>query len=141
MESPVSHRAVAGNAVIVAGFGYRAAAGAESLRDALEAACAQTASGVQPAAINALAAPADKIPLVSKLGQALGVPVIAVDARQLTAMPTQTLSEKSIQNRGTGSVAEASALAGAGNNASLLCLRTVSQDRMATCALAKGTHS
>ncbi|MGP4843124.1 cobalamin biosynthesis protein [Marinobacter sp. 1Y8] len=132
---------MAGNAVIVAGFGYRAAAEAGSLRGALDAACAQIDSGLQPAAITALAAPADKILLVSELGQALGLPVIAVEARQLKAMPTQTLSEKSLQARGTGSVAEAAALAGAGNNASLLCLRTVSQDRMATCALAKGTHS
>lgn len=132
---------MAGDAVIVAGFGYRAAAGVSSLRDAFDAACDQVASSMQSVSITALAAPADKARLVAELGQTLELPVIAVEEHQLTAMPTQTQSENSFQARGTGSVAEAAALAGAGEGATLLCPRVVSQDRMATCALAKGTHS
>ena len=67
----------------------------------------------------------------------LGLPVHAVDAATLSRQETRTQSKPSRAARGTGSVAEAAALAAAGPGARLLAPRVVSQDGLATCALAK----
>lgn len=115
--------------MIVAGFGFRAGAGVASLADAL------AGTGGRP---QALAAPADKAPALAPLAARLGVAVIAVAPGALARAQTLTDSPASRAARGTGSVAEAAALAAAGPGARLLGPRVVSGDRMATCALAEG---
>jgi cobalt-precorrin 5A hydrolase len=131
--------------VIVAGFGFRAAAGLDALRAAL----ATAQHGCPPVEI--LAVPQDKIALVQALADLLaadrvaaragGCPltVIGVSPAALQAMRTPTRSIASIRHRATGSVAEAAALAAAGPGAVLLTSRHISPDRMATCAIARGT--
>ncbi|WP_235532338.1 cobalamin biosynthesis protein [Sphingomonas sp. Leaf20] len=131
--------------VIVAGFGFRAAAGLDALRAAL----ATAQHGCPPVEI--LAVPQDKIALVQALADLLaadrvaaragGCPltVIGVSPAALQAMRTPTRSIASIRHRATGSVAEAAALAAAGPGAVLLTSRHISADRMATCAIARGT--
>ncbi|GAB4262578.1 MAG: cobalamin biosynthesis protein [Pararhodobacter sp.] len=112
--------------MIVAGFGFSTKATLASLHSAYLAAGGGAA---------ALATLADKAGALAPLGAALELPVIAVD----TALPdTITQSERSRAARGTGSVAEACALAAAGPGAYLLGPRAVSDDRLATCALARG---
>jgi cobalt-precorrin 5A hydrolase len=118
--------------MIVAGFGFRAAADL----DALDAALALAQADHPPVTI--LAAPADKIALVERLGAALGLPVTPVAAPDLEAIATPTTSPKSAEIRRCGSVAEAAALAAAGPGARLLTARHISPNRMATCAIAQG---
>jgi cobalt-precorrin 5A hydrolase len=118
--------------VIVAGFGYRSGADAAALRAAL-------ALAAEGRSVDALAAPHDKAALLESLG--LGLPVIAIDPAALVATETLTRSPASLAARGTGSVAEASALAAAGPGARLLGARQLSPDRMASCAIAQGASS
>ncbi len=118
--------------MIVAGFGYRSGADQASLRSALMLAQAGHPS------VTALAAPADKAALLAPLADALAVPLIAVSPEALRAIPTSTRSPASLAARETGSVAEASALAAAGDGARLIAHRHISTDRMATCAIAEG---
>ncbi len=116
--------------MIVAGFGFRAGATAASLRDAL------ARTGGAPGAV---ATAADKAAAPAFRGMAgyLGLPVHAVPAADLAGWPTATRSTASLAARGTGSLAEAAALAAAGPGARLLGPRCISADRMATCALAE----
>lgn len=113
--------------MIVAGFGFRRAATLDSLADAL------AATGGAP---DALATAADKASALAPLAARLGLPVHAVAPEALSAARTRTDSTASRTHRGTGSVAEAAALAAAGPGARLLAARAISSDRMATCALA-----
>ena len=114
--------------MIVAGFGFRRGASADSLRDALA-----RAGGVR--APDRLATGADKAvaPALRALASALGCPVCAIPEAALTDQTTLTASARVRAARGTGSVAEAS-----GPDARLIGPRSVSADRMATCALAEG---
>lgn len=112
--------------MIVAGFGYRSGATPDSLRAAL----ALAQAGAPP--VSHVAAPADKLALLA----ALDLPAIAV---AVAGIDTPTRSPASLAARGTGSVAEAAALAAAGPGACLLVTRRISPDRMATCAIAQGT--
>ncbi|MBO9479014.1 cobalamin biosynthesis protein [Shimia sp. R11_0] len=120
----------------VAGFGFRQSATLDSLRSAL-AACA--VSHDVPA-LAALATPQDKAEteLFKRFAAELALPVIALAPDALQAMETPTQSATVQTLRGTGSVAEASALAAIGINAKLTHKRVVSQDRRATCAIAQG---
>lgn len=117
--------------MIVAGFGFRKGASTDSLRAAL-AACG--------AAPDLLATAADKENSAGLRGLAeeLGVPVHAVPPALLQTQITQTHSPASYAAHGTGSVAEAAALAAAGPGARLIAARQISPDRMATCAMAEG---
>lgn len=115
--------------MIVAGFGYRAGASLQSLRSAL----ALAQAGAPP--VTHVASVADKLPLLA----GLGLPMLAATA--IDAIDTPTRSAASLAARGTGSVAEAAALAAAGPGARLLACRHISPDRMATCAIAEGTRS
>lgn len=115
------------HAVIAAGFGFRAGATRDSLRDAL----ARAAGG---RAVAVLATAEDKAPA---LAAALGRPVTAVSVAEIRAQATLTRSAASLAARGTGSLAEAAALAAAGPGARLLGPRAVSEDGCATCALAE----
>lgn len=140
----------------VAGFGYRSGAEPSSLRAAWEAALAALrAEGLAEggdgwtgdpachgrAGCVLLAAPQDKLAMLQALAAQLGLPVRAVSAMALRAAPTVTHSPASLAARGTGSVAEASALVAAGPGARLLVTRRISADRRASCAIAEGTDS
>jgi cobalt-precorrin 5A hydrolase len=118
--------------LIVAGFGFRSGADMTSLCDVLHLA----QQGLP--AVSALAAPEDKIRLLTALADILGVPVIGIAPQAVCAASPMTFSPASFAARGTGSVAEAVALAAAGPGAVLLGLRHISPDRMATCAIAQG---
>lgn len=117
----------------VAGLGFRQDVTLVSLREALLAAggCGGLA---------ALATVSDKAgaePL-KQLARECGVPIKAVSADVLASVETPTQSKLVTEKFGTGSVAEAAALAAAGPRARLIATRAVSQDRTATAAIAEG---
>lgn len=118
--------------MIVAGFGFRAAATVSSLEDALD----RTGRALE---VHALATASDKAetPAFAAMAALAGLPVLAIDGDRLRAQDTETQSPDSLAARGTGSVAEAAALAAAGPGARLIAPRVVSADKMATCALAQ----
>jgi cobalt-precorrin 5A hydrolase len=117
--------------MIVAGFGFRRAATAESLLDALD-----KARGPQAPALLATAEDKAAAPAFQALSARLGLPIHAVTLDALAQVETPTRSATVRALRSSGSVAEAAALVAAGPGASLLGPRAVSADRMATCALA-----
>jgi cobalt-precorrin 5A hydrolase len=117
--------------MIVAGFGCRAGATLASLDAAL-----RLASGTRHPVL--LAAPVDRLDLVSPLAEKLGLRLIAIEEPLLRSMDTPTRSPVSLAQRGVGSVAEAAALAAAGPGARIVERRRVSPDRHATCAIAEG---
>jgi len=116
--------------MIVAGFGFRSQTTLAALQDAL--AKAGGADGVTHLAT--LAAKAEGL---EPLSQTLGVPVIALAAEALRDQATLTRSGRVEALHGTGSVAEAAALAAAGPGATLRGPRTVSADGTATAAIAE----
>ncbi|WP_026046547.1 cobalamin biosynthesis protein [Sphingomonas sp. PAMC 26621] len=118
--------------MIVAGFGYRSGTALPSC----EAALALAQVGHPP--VTALAAPDDKTDLLAPLAERLGLALFAIPAEALTDVPTRTSSKPSLEARGTGSVAEAAALAAIGEGARLITPRHISPDRRATCAIAEG---
>lgn len=124
--------------MIVAGIGLRADATLDSLLDAV--AMAQSAARGAVREVSALAAPEDKCghPALHALSAKLKLPLVPISDAALRSTPTPTQAERVIAKRGTGSVAEAAALVAAGPKAHLLCPRTISTDRMATCAIAEG---
>lgn len=121
--------------MIVAGFGFRSSAGLSSL----EAALVLARQGLP--AVTHLATASDKAAALAPLAEILGLPVIGIAPEALVSAATITRSCASLKARGTGSVAEASALAAAGAGARLLRPRCLSPDRMATCAIAQGALS
>ncbi|MGR3742837.1 MAG: cobalamin biosynthesis protein [Pseudooceanicola nanhaiensis] len=118
--------------MIVAGFGFRASATVESLVSALD----RAGGGRQ---IDLLATPVDKSrsDIFLRLAKEINVKPHPVHEETLAAQKTLTHSSKVAETRPTGSVAEAAALAAAGPGATLLGPRAVSEDRLATCALAE----
>jgi cobalt-precorrin 5A hydrolase len=121
--------------VIVAGLGFRRGADVAALRAALAA--------LGAVHIDRLATAADKADAAAlrQLAAEMGVMVVAVDAGLMAAQPVVTHSARVIALRGTGSVAEAAALAAAGDGARLIAPRVISSCGMATAALAEGVHS
>jgi len=117
----------------VAGLGFKSEAKVESLRDALAA--AGGAGGLD--ALATASDKADAAALVS-LAHELGLTVKAVPAEVLGRIETATYSVRVAAMRGTGSLAEAAALAAAGRRARLISTRVVSRDRTATAAIAEG---
>ncbi|NSX56834.1 cobalamin biosynthesis protein [Parasulfitobacter algicola] len=117
--------------MIVAGFGFRAAASPASLQNAL----IKASQDHRP---DALATVADKLDGLQPLAETLDLPIISVSPPKLKAQQTLTQSKASDAARDTGSVAEAAALASAGPDARLVGPRHISDDRMATCAIAIG---
>ena len=113
----------------VAGIGFRGAATVTSLQDALT----RAGGGVD------LLATAEKkatAPVVQELAAALGVEMRALSRDELAGQVTLTHSEKVAERFGTGSLAEAAALAAAGPGARLLGPRVASGDGLATAAIA-----
>lgn len=129
----------------VAGFGFRAGASPESLHAALRLALARSGLHAAPGELTLLAAPADKAGArcIQALAAVLNVPVRPVSPEEMACVATLTDSARVRAARGTGSVAEAVALAAAKQLAcgepALLHPRAVSQDRLATCAIARFT--
>jgi cobalt-precorrin 5A hydrolase len=118
----------------VAGFGFREAATADSLRSALHAAMAQADA---PIALTALATAWDKAsaPVFVRFAAEWGLPVLAIPADALHAQQAHTSAHVPARY-GQRSLAESSALAAAGPGAQLRGLRCVSPDRLATAAIA-----
>lgn len=134
--------------MMVAGFGFRAEASLHSLREALRLALDESRVGGLPCPSIVLVATAQdkaQASCLQDLAARLDLPVCALTPAELTAVSTLTDSTPIRQRRGTGSVAEAAALAAAnrfaGGAATLLHARAVSPDRRAACALAAITTS
>ena len=119
--------------MIVAGFGFTSRA----TRDSLEGALAATG---YDGPLDHIATPSDKAaqPAILDFARIRGVGIIAIQPNQLEQARTETQSFMSRLMRRTGSVAEAAAVVGAGDGSALITTRHISQDRMATCAIAKG---
>ncbi|WGD49539.1 cobalamin biosynthesis protein [Bradyrhizobium sp. CB1650] len=117
----------------VAGLGFKKDVTLASLREALAA-----AGG--PAGLAAVATVSDKADAeaLKLLARECGVPIKAVPVDVLSGIATPTQSTLIMERFGTGSLAEAAALAAAGPRARLIASRAVSQDRSATAAIAEG---
>ena len=111
----------------VAGMGFRGSAEAASLEDALARAGHADALATARAKADA--------PAIRELARLTGLPLLAVDVAGI-ATPTQ--SPRVVALFGTGSLAEAAALAALAPGARLTQPRITSQDGMATCAIAEG---
>ncbi|MEL6791897.1 MAG: cobalamin biosynthesis protein, partial [Pseudomonadota bacterium] len=98
---------MAGDAVIVAGFGFRASATRESLADAL------TSAGGGAMAFATVAGKAGD-PTFVAFAEDVCVPVRPISPETLKTQATRTNSAASLKAHGVGSVAEAAALAAAG---------------------------
>ena len=122
--------------MITLGLGFRAEADATSLQDVL----AQVLAAEPNKKIDAVVSEAAKAraPVFRDFAISLGVPGLGVTPADLAQMITPTQSQRIQDKFGTGSLAEAAALAAAGPNARLIVERVVSTDGMATAALAKG---
>jgi len=116
----------------VAGFGFRMGTGVNSLLEALTA-----AGGPEGVTQIATAEAKADAPCMRDLSERLGLPINAVTVVDLAKPNVVTRSEKSIEIYGTGSLSEAAALHAAGHGARLVAPRTLSTDRMATCAIAE----
>jgi cobalt-precorrin 5A hydrolase len=117
--------------VIVAGFGFRSGADLSAMQDALE-----RAGGAR--GLTHLATLATKAEGLAALGRALGLPVLPVPDDAIRRQTTLTQSDRVAARFGTGSVAEAAALAAAGPGARLRGPRAVSADGLAVAAIAEG---
>lgn len=116
--------------VRVAGLGFRSGATVDSLRAVLDAVEGQ---GGRVDALATLQEKACALPL-RVLAAERGLSVHAVAVHGVT---TPTQSARIMALHGTGSVAEAAALAFAGAGARLVVGRVASPDGMATCAVAQ----
>ena len=116
----------------VAGFGFTSRATLASLRSAL----GRAGGG---AGLTALATAADKADAtaIRALAQELGLPLHAVALDQLASQAAARLAPAVPARYGARSVAEAAALAAAGPGARLVGTRVVSDDRLATAAIAE----
>jgi cobalt-precorrin 5A hydrolase len=114
----------------VAGFGFRKGATEAALADAL-----QRAGGA--AGVTALATAEDKVAGLQGFAATLGLPVIGLSNVTLAAQPVLTRSPRVSALYGTGSLAEAAALAAAGPGARLMGPRAQSADGTATAAIAE----
>ncbi len=118
----------------VMGIGFRAAADLASLQDAMRLAL-ENAGGPLDALVTEAAKSREKV--FRELAQTMGLPGLGVTQTDLERMITPTQSRR-IQDRfGTGSLAEAAALAAAGPTARLVAKRVVSGDGKATAAIAE----
>jgi cobalt-precorrin 5A hydrolase len=117
--------------MIVAGFGFRAGAPLASLKEALT-----KARGAH--AVDALATLTHKATALKPLADHLDLPLVHISPERAALQKTTTQSQAVAARFGTGSVAEATALAALAPNATLLGPRVLSDDRQVSCALATG---
>ncbi len=111
----------------VAGIGFRRDASLAALADALKRAGPADALATIPAKAAA--------PALRALSAQTGLPVITVG---VAGVITPTQSPRIMARHGTGSLAEAAALAALGPGARIVTPRVTSQDGMATAAIAEG---
>ena len=111
----------------VAGIGFRQAATRRSLLDAL------TRAGLADALATGRAKAEASV--IRDLAADLRLPLYGVD---VAGVITPTQSPRVIALHGTGSLAEAAALAALAPGARIVVPRVTSQDGMATCAIAQG---
>ena len=111
----------------VAGFGFRSGTGLGSLLAALSLA----------GPVDAVATVQGKADGLRQLADHLRLPLVAVSRAELTLHPRPG-SRRVEALYGTGSVAESSALAAAGQGAVLVLGRTTSADKRAVVAVAEG---
>lgn len=120
---------------LVVGLGFRDAASAQSIGEALAAAVEQAG-----AAASTIAVPEDKAGHLALCAAALaaGLPIQKVSACAMRRSDPRvaTRSAAVLRRRGVGSICEAAALAAAGVGARLVVTRVVSADRHATAAAA-----
>lgn len=116
--------------MIVAGIGLRASATQADLEAAL------TLAQARP---DRLATPEDKA--AHPAFQDIGLPLCPVPLARLTAQATPTISPRQPARYGTGSVAEAAALAAAGPGATLIQPRCTAPGGRVTLALAEGPQA
>jgi cobalt-precorrin 5A hydrolase len=119
----------------IAGFGFRGEASLASLKAALEA-----AGGAKGLTALATAEAKAHAPVIQALADELGLELHAIPRSALEKQDTATWSARVSGHFGTGSLAEASALAAAGPGARLTGPRRVSEDGMATAAIATGEN-
>jgi cobalt-precorrin 5A hydrolase len=117
----------------VAGLGFKRDVTLASLREVLFA-----AGGSEGLSVVATVSDKAGSTALTLLARELNVPIKAIPANVLAGIATSTQSELIKEKFGTGSVAEAAALAAAGRHARLISTRAVSQDRTATVAIAEG---
>ena len=115
----------------VAGIGLRSDASEAALAEAIARA------GGAPEALATLDSKADH-PALRALAARLAVPLHALPVEALRGQPCLTRSARIEARFGTGSIAEAAALAAAGTGATLLGPRQISNDGSATAAIAEG---
>ncbi|MCV2863987.1 cobalamin biosynthesis protein [Defluviimonas sp. WL0075] len=115
----------------VAGVGFRGAATPESLIDAV------TRAG-GGAGLLATAEEKSGAAALQEAARRMGLSVRTVGRADLAAQQVPTRSARVAERFGTGSLAEAAALAAAGPGARLLGPRVVSGDGLATAAIAIG---
>lgn len=117
----------------VAGLGFRGAATPEDLHGALVA-----AGGTEGlTALATLEAKAGS-PALLAIAARLGLPILPIGPELLGRQIVQSRSPRVTFLHGTGSVAEAAALAGAGKGARLRGPRAISAGGMAAAAIAEG---
>lgn len=123
----------------VVGLGFRAAADLASLQDALRMVLDQTASSQ----IDGLVTEAAKSrePVFQELARLMKIPGLGITQTDLAQMITPTQSQRIQDQFGTGSLAEAAALAAAGPDAQLVVERVVSGDGKATAAIAESKRT
>lgn len=114
----------------IAGIGYRTGATTASIRDALALAGAEHVIHLALPRVKA----AD--PLTAAL-RAEGFDIRIIPDAQLSAIQTPTQSAISLAVHGTGSIAEACAIAATDPGGRLIATRIISTDRMATAAIAE----
>lgn len=115
----------------VAGIGFRGAATVASLMDALE----RAGGGAE---LLATATSKAEAAVAQELAAEMGLGLCSFGREALAAEVVLTQSAKVAERFGTGSVAEAAALAAAGPGARLLGPRVISGDGLATAAIAIG---
>ncbi len=115
----------------IAGLGCRATVTKAALHDAL------TRAGGEAQALATTPARA-ALPALRDFAADLGLELIEIPEDMLRGQVTLTRSDRIEARFGTGSVAEAAALAAAGPGARLIGPRAVSADGSATAAIAKG---
>jgi len=120
----------------VAGFGFRQDATHAALKDAL--AKASAVSGGNSVSMLATHERKSGHPALQALASELNLPVLAIDNETFSKISTRTHSDRVAALYGTGSVAEAAALAAAGAGARLVCARVISDDGTAVAAIAAG---
>ncbi|WP_206240271.1 cobalamin biosynthesis protein [Novosphingobium terrae] len=115
----------------VAAMGCRADVTLSALREAL----AQVSSGHSIDALATLSGRAD-LPALRDLAQETGLPLIAIEREAIAGTVTPTQSARILASFGTGSVAEAVALAAIAAPAHIAVTRQISTDGSVSAAIA-----